>query len=270
MFRFLLFFFLFYPVLLFSKIAIVTSIYPVKLIIDEIATKNFKVYSVIPVNSDPHLFEPTPSISRIIEKADIFIGVQKDFDGWIEKILNKNATAVYLNKSGINPHIWLSAEVILAKIEIIKNVLIKFSPEDKQVIIRKTKIFSNKLNNLISEFKNKFDKLKNKNIIEFHPAWDYLCHDLGLNLAGVLSTSEHNEVSLKKYITLLKIAKKKNVKIILMSRFVNSGLAKSFAKEIDAKIIYISPLGNNEKSYIEFLKNIYSEIYLNLLRIQNH
>ncbi len=263
----LLIFFLFVSNV-YCKTIIITSIYPLKLIINEIAPKNVKIINVIPSNANPHLFEPTPDTSKIIEKADIFIGIQKDFDGWITKNLNKNATILFLNKSGQNPHIWLSPSIILKKLNKIKNTLIKKMPNKKEIIEENYFNFKRNLVKFLNEIRIEFANLTEKKVIEFHPAWDYLAEDTGLKIIGIISVSERGDVSLNHIIELINIAKRENVKIILASKNIYNKFLPMFSKEINAKVVYLDPVGEKEKTYFQFLENIYSKIFNSLLKVQ--
>ncbi len=248
-------FFLFFPFFLYAKSLIVTSVYPLKLILKEILPENITVYNAVPENANPHFFEVTPKSSIIIRKATAFVGVQKDFDGWIENFLPENAKVLYLNRNSENPHIWLSPKFIIKNLNIISNFFCSIFPKEKNIIIKKAKSFRIKLENLIYKFQ--FNNLK---IVELHPAWDYFANDFGINIIGCLIQSEHNDISIKRALKLMKLVKKEKVKFILASKNIHSNFLKTFAKQMNLKIIYINPLGEGENNYLDFIKNICKKI----------
>ncbi len=252
---------------LYANHTIITSVYPIKLLLKEFVPNNVKVINIIPINSNPHFFEPVPSIIKVIEKADIFIGIQKDFDGWIEKNLNKNAYKYYLNQTHNNPHIWLSPKKMLQLSYDIEKLLIKRFPENEKVIREKANQFQLKLKNLIQNFEIKFSNIKNKNIIEVHPAFDYLADDFGFKIIDVVFVTEHQSISIKHYLKLIKKAKKYNVKIILCSSNIHSKIVNNLKKDLNATFIKINPLGNGENSYITFIEKILKKILNNFYEV---
>ncbi len=247
---------------------IITSVYPLKLFLKELVPNNVKVINIIPINSNPHFFEPTPSTIKLVEKADIFIGVQKDFDGWIEKNLNKNAYKYYLNPPHRNPHIWLSPKTMLKHIDIIKQILTKKFPENKEIICKKASQFQSKLKILIQNFKLKFSKIKNKNIIEIHPAFDYLAYDFNLNIVDVVFISEHQTLSIKHYLKLIKEVKKYNIKLILYSSNIHSNIINNLKNDLNVNFVEIDPLGSREDSYLSYIEKILNKILISFKKCQ--
>ncbi len=246
---------------------IITSVYPLKLVLQEIVPNEIKVINVIPSNVNPHIYEPTPSTIKNIEKAKIFIGIQKDFDGWIEKNLNKNSIVYYIHAKKLNPHIWLSPKYILNQIDNISKILEKNFPEYKKKIKENSIYFKNKLKKIIEKYRKKFNSIKNKNIIELHPAFDYLANDFSIKICGVIFTSDHAEISIKHYLKIVKKSKQYNVKIILVSSNIKSKIIKNLSQDLNAKIVKIDPLGKDSKNYFDFIKKILDKIYFSFLEI---
>jgi zinc transport system substrate-binding protein len=236
---------------------IITSVKPVALFLKNITAENDNVINIIPANANPHTFEPTPSLVRKLKEADIFIGVEKGFDSWIERFLPENCIVFYLIKgNGKNPHIWLSPLFMKKKLSQMTKTLCMATPQNCPLYQHNAENFANKLVKFIQKMKEKLKLLKNISFFQFHPAWDYFATDFQINIVGTIS--KHGiSVSPKKYFHLIKIAKDKHVKYILTGINGKNNLLKGFSKQIDAKILQLDSLGSDTENYFDFIgKNI--------------
>jgi zinc transport system substrate-binding protein len=245
----ILFFAILYPSIIFAKLTIITSINPVYILVRDIVADSAEVYSVIPVNANPHTFEPSPKIVKKIKKGDIFIEINKDFDGWIEKFLPENCKVIHLlDKRGVNPHIWLSPKIMANKINLILKHLSKFDQENINKYMSNGKDLKNKILQLTKSFNFRIKA------IEAHPAWNYFAKDFDIKIVGTLS--EHGlDISPKHYLKLIEIAKIEKVKYLLVGIGFKNSIVESLADKINGNIIYLNPIGNPSMNYYEFLLN---------------
>jgi len=249
----IIFFLILIPLNLFSK-NIVTSIYPVYDIIKNITPDNFKISYVIPPNANPHIFEPTPKTAILIKKADIFIGIEKDFDGWVEKFLSKNCKIVYLINNRANPHIWLSPVIMLKKIKFLSDYLCKQDQDNCQIIKLKSLKYSELLLKEYKCLQKKIEKIKYKNCIQYHPAWYYFAKDFHLDIVGTFTKEHGVNISLKHYMNLLDAAKKNNVKFVITGFNCDNKILKNFSKKVGCKIINLNLFGNKKMNYLKLIK----------------
>ncbi len=251
--KIIIFLFLFLiPLNIFSK-TIAVSIYPIFNILKNITPENYKILYIIPPNANPHNFEPTPKTVISIKKADVFIGIEKDFDGWIEKFLDKNSKKLYLINKKINPHIWLSPVIMSSKIQLITNYLCSLDKGNCNNMKIKTKTYLSKLSAEYKRLKQKISKLKSRNFIQYHPAWIYFAKDFNLNIVGTITREHGVNISLRHYISLIKIGKKKKVKFIVTGFKTNANILYRLSKEISAKVIYLNLFGSNRQSYLQLI-----------------
>jgi len=251
---FILILILLFPLKIFC-INIATSIYPLADIIKNISPDNYNIFCTIPPNANPHIFEPTPKIAVQLKKADIFIGIERDFDGWIEKFLSKKCNKVYLLNKKLNPHIWLSPAIMIEKIKFLNKILCKLDKQQCNIITVKSENYLKKLINEHSKLQKRIEKIKFKNIIQYHPAWNYFAKDFGLNIVGTISKEHGANISLKHYLRLINIAKRKNVKIIVVGLKGHNNTVKNFAKSISGKVVTLELFGNEKINYLHLIKN---------------
>ena len=100
--------------LVFAK-NVVVSILPEKGVVEKIVGKKVEVSVVVPKGSEPHTFEPKPSIMKKISNGDIYYSIGVEFEeSWLSKFQTQNPKLKIvkldenITKINQNPHIWLS------------------------------------------------------------------------------------------------------------------------------------------------------------------
>ena len=228
----------------FAKTKVVTSIFPLADIISNIVKDKAEVNYVIPVNANPHTFEPTPEQAKIIAQADIFIGVSKQFDGWMEKFLKKRTKKYYLLKQPQNPHIWLSFMRGYKIISSVGYIFMKIDPKNKKFYISTTRKYLRKFQEIYKSYFDKFSKLKHKNIIQYHPAWSYLATELKLNTIGIIYTGESKRTSIQHLTEILDRGKKEGCNALLCRIGTKDKVIDIYEKELKLKRVELDPIGN--------------------------
>ncbi len=251
-----LLFFMFTASLFANKPLIVTSVFPVKDLVSRVTKDRADVKFVIPVGANPHTFEPTPLQAKIIENADIFIGVSRQFDGWIEKYLNKNAKVFYIMKGSKNPHIWLSFSTACGVVYSTYHFLSKIDPKNKEFYHKNYLNYAKEIQETRIKYFKKFLKLKEVPVIQYHPAWEYLARDLNLRIIATIYPTNNKIVSIKTLTTILKLAQKVKARGILCSLNTKDKVIDVYLNEVKGlKKIELDPIGDpDSKDRNSFLK----------------
>ena len=252
----------------FAKTKVVTSIFPIADIVSNIVKDKAEVNFVIPVNANPHTFEPTPTQAKTIAEADIFIGVSKQFDGWMEKFLKKGAKKYYLLNKPANPHIWLSFRKGIEIVSTVRLIFMKLDKKNLHFYDNNAREYMKQINEVYKVYLDKFTKLKSKNIIQYHPAWEYLAMDLKLKVIGTIYTGESKRVSIQHLTNILNRAKKMGCDALVCSFKTKDKVIDIYEKELNIKRVELDPIGNPESkdknSYLNILiyncENIYQAL----------
>lgn len=94
----------------------------------------------IPPGTDPHEYEPTPSVARAIADAQIVIVNGADYDPWAERLVaaSRRADRVVIDvaalsghKAGDNPHVWYDPAAMPALANGLAERLIALDPDGK-------------------------------------------------------------------------------------------------------------------------------------------
>lgn len=283
-----------------SKIKVTTSIYPIKEMAKSIGGDKISVRSMVPDGAEPHDFEPKAKDMVELSKSNLFIYNGLEMEHWVDKVLDtageeniksintsKNASIIEVNNEihedkfedghnhteedghnhgRIDPHIWLSPIEALKQGKEIEQGLIEVDPANKKYYEENYIKFSEQLNDLYEEYKEKFKEITNKNFVTSHGAFAYLCRDFGLTQNSVEDAFGEGEITPKHLKELSDYCKKNNVKVIFTPDTESEKVSDTLAKEINAKVAKISSLEtkSQDKSYLEIMKNNLETIYQNM------
>ena len=142
-----------------------------------------------------------------------------------------------------DPHIWLSPVNGKEQAKVIADKLSEIDPDNKDYYMDNYKKIEKELDDMIDEYKEKFDGLDNKDFMVTHKAFSYLARDFGLNqmaLTGLMSTGEVNPDVLKDAVN---DAKNSNINTIFYEMGGSDKQAKILADEIKGDV---APLNTME------------------------
>lgn len=235
-----------------DALVISVSIYPIYDITRNLSVEKNNIQYIVPPGANPHTYEPVPSGVRSLQGTDLFIGISKEFDGWIEKFLPGSATVKYLSDAGHddNPHIWLSINNAKKISRQISETLTMLDPGHKDEYKKQLNIYLKKLARHEIMIVSHFDSVKNNKIIQYHRAWDFFARDTGLKIISTIEDGHGKRPSIKKFKEIIDTAKKLNTGIIVMGLRDSDSSVISLAKEINGTVIRLSTMGSPDNSAI--------------------
>ena len=230
-----------------EKAEIVASIRPLYLIAKEFGNATY----LIPENANPHLWEPRPSDIEALRKAEAYVKVGAGFEAWDKNIKPKGAVleaASYISLNEGNPHVWTDPRVALGLARDLSKIT-----GNKDAYER----FSRCLNETVRTIKAEAEK-RNITYVAYHPAFIYFSDYFGLHEAGVLT--KHGEPSLRKYEEIKELMLSRGIKLIFISKNLNSALAERLAQETNTTLVRLDIMGSEADSYCEYLQNLWRSI----------
>lgn len=268
-----------------SKMKILASFFPIYEFVKNIGGDRIDLRSIIPLDAEPHDWEPTFQQIKEIHDADLIVYNGIGFESWITKIqgdlsINKNNflnfTSLIQNHSEYNdvkgimnsdtlrndPHIWLDPILVKSQLLIIGEKLSDMDPENKDYYLNNTNSFINKIDRLDKEIKKSLSNCDNKDFISMHNAFNYFSKRYGLNYHTVFGSSPEGDVSPQKLKKVIDLTKHLNITTIYTEDLADPRLAETIASEISkGRVLYLSPLErisetelNSDIGYIEKMK----------------
>ncbi|MEA2099563.1 MAG: metal ABC transporter substrate-binding protein [Campylobacterota bacterium] len=222
---------------------------------------------ILPFGVDAHSFEPTPKLMAKIQKSALVVYSGAGLEPWIDGFdfksdvinMSKHVKLKELESkghkhhehhgescshSGVDPHYWLDIQNMVKSTNIIKDALIKISPNLKELYENNAQKYITMLKLLDSEYKNELDECKLDTIIVNHNAFSYLSHNYGFHVEALSGLSPEAQPSAKQMIKLTQHVKEHNIKTIFFESFVSDKAIKSIASEAKVNVDVLQPLGN--------------------------
>jgi zinc transport system substrate-binding protein len=261
-----------------EKIQVIVTFNPLKEFAMAIGKDKIEVKTLVPEGTEPHDFEPKIKDLKQIHNCKVFIYNGLNMESWLKKCKDsidnkdiifvdssKNIDAIKINNS-YDPHIWLS--LLNAKIQAnnIKEALIKVDSKNKDFYEKNYKDFSNNVDDLYNDYKEKFNTVENKKFVTGHAAFGYFCRDFGLEQNSIEDVFSSGEPSANKMKELIDYCKQNKIKTIFLEDMVSPKVSETLAKEVGAKTVKIYTIESKEdnKNYIESMKDNLEKVYKSL------
>ena len=250
---------------------VIVSVPPYVYFVKKIAEDTVDVQAMIPPNSNPHLFEPTPHQITLATHADIWFKIGEAFEKYLIDFLKRNNSMLVMSdlreQIELIPyeqsqclchdhidfkdvHIWTSPRLAKTQAKTIANVLIEKYPENKELYSKNLSSFLLELDLLDIEINQKLSSLKGSSFLISHPAFGYFCKDYGIHQVSI--EYQGKDPTLKKLSGIFEEAKEKNIKKVFVQAQYNNKGASFIAEKMGLGVEFVDPYSVD---YAENLKN---------------
>ena len=235
-----------------------TSIPPLASLVSLVSGERFDVRSLLSGRENPHTYEPSPKDALLVNRALIFITNGLGIDEWTYRFEKKNVfvlgdTLLSRNYKISNPHIWLDLTLTKKILFLIADLLSRKKPEYADEFYTNACRASFRLDSLVKWGKKVVQKIENRKLLAFHPAWNALLEYIGFEIVDVVVERPEKEPSLKRIREIIKKCRDEKVKVVLIEEGFPSKIPEEIAKEIPAKGAIVNPLISGD--YINGLRN---------------
>ncbi|WP_341531282.1 metal ABC transporter substrate-binding protein [Nostoc sp. UHCC 0302] len=250
---------------------------------------------ILKPGTDPHVYEPVPADSRFLEEADLILYNGYNLEPGLIKLMkasggkaqqlavgevvkplqlddsrlksgNPPTALSHKGKGEVvpDPHVWGSAENAIAMVNVIRDGLIKLSPEDREEFTQKASQLTNELTQLHSWVNQQIQTIPadKRKLVTTHDAFQYYGRAYGIAIAGTLiGISTEEQPSAQTVQRLVESIKKIGVPAIFAETTINPALIKTVAQEAGINLapqqLYsdsIGAKGSNGDSYIKMIE----------------
>jgi zinc/manganese transport system substrate-binding protein len=259
-----------------KRLQIVTSFSLLEDLVRNVGSDRVQVRSFVPINGDPHTFEPgTRDVKTLADAKAVFIN-GLGLEVWFEKLLSNaasNSNVVTLSdglktrsiqedgQTVTDPHLWWDLSHTQAYVTRIAKTLEAADPNGKSVYAANAKRYNSELAKLDAWAKLEIAKIpaSKRKLVTNHDALGYFAARYGLRIIGevIPSLGTEQAPSAKDLAALSRTMKREGVKAIFTENIINPKLAQTLAAEAGAKVappLYTDSLGNPGSSGETFLK----------------
>lgn len=266
-----------------GRIPVAVSFNAMKELTEAVGGDKVAVKTIIPDGTEPHDFEPKGQDLKTLTEAKVFIYNGRGMESWAEKAAKaannqqlitveaakgtepiKLSDAEEIEEHGeYDPHVWLSLSGAAKEAENIRDALIQASPENQAYFEENYAKFKGKIDELQTEYDEKFKGASSHTIVTGHAAFAYVCRDFGLTQKSVEDVFATGEPTPARLAELTDFCRANHVKVVFTEDMVSPKVSETLAREAGAKAetIFTMEGSENGKSYLERMESNLKEIY---------
>lgn len=247
---------------------------------EKIADDEIELKSLLKPGADPHIYEPVPSDSLALEKAQLILYNGYDLEPGIIRLMEASVLKgkkvavgevvkpLKLEKKGAkvpDPHVWGDVKNVIEMVKVIKEELIKVSPEDKDKFNQNAEKLIKELTELDQWISKEMLTIppEKRKLVTTHDAFQYYAKAYKIEIIGTLiGISTEEQPSAQTVKKLAENIKKSGVKAIFAETTINPALIRTLAQESGVKLaekeLYsdsIGAKGSEGDSYVKMMKS---------------
>ncbi len=250
-----------------KKKQLTVSIIPQKFLAVFIASDKFDVQAMLPTGSNHETYEPAPRDMEKISASDLYLALGAlDFElTWLDRFKSSNPKMQVINTSqgivmlsghshgdedntehknhGTDPHTWLSPSCMKIQAANICAALSVSDSANSSFYFQNLQRFNALADSTDRIIRQKLAGVQGKSFLIFHPALAYFARDYNLNQISI--EQEGKEPSPAYLAELVKTAREKGIKTILISKEFDTRNAEAIAREINGKVVVFDPMALN-------------------------
>jgi ABC-type Zn uptake system ZnuABC Zn-binding protein ZnuA len=255
-----------------ATVRVVTTIFPLADMVAQVGKQHVEVSALLPAGANPHTFEPSPAQIRALSGAAVFVCVGASLDAWAGKLLaaRSGPLSVVTLTDGIellgpnegqhrDPHVWL--DPILVRDHVVPAIVAALSradPDERADFASGGDAFREALTRLDADIRALLATLTNRNYVAVHSAWRYFGRRYDLHEVATIEAFPGKEPSAQGLATVIQQARASGAHVLLIEPQFAARQAQQIAREIDARMVSVDPLGGPElpgrNHYVELMR----------------
>ncbi len=232
---------------------------------------------IVPIGSDPHLYEPTPKDARIVAEADILFKNGLTFEGWLNELIeNAGSKAVVVTvtegvkpieslvyQNATDPHAWMDAENAMIYVDNITKTLVEFDPDNASIYQQKQDQYRKQIRAIDEYIKTQISYIPEEKriLITSHDAFQYYGRKYGLKLESVMGTSTDADVQTADIVRLNEVIRTSKIPAVFIESTINPKILEQLARDNKIRVggkLYADSIGDKDSpapSYIAMLRH---------------
>jgi zinc transport system substrate-binding protein len=263
-----------------EKLPVITSIYPIADLVQQVGGDHVDVTFVLPAGASPHTFEPQPSLVRTFFSARIFFMIGAGLEYWADKFIklagpglmtvvlfdgvdlietaehdhekhvsHNNVSASESKSTIANPHIWLDPVIAKSMVNKITAALCEVDHQHVTYYKQRSLNYLKALDKLDRTIQETISNFKLKKYIAFHASWDYFARRYGLESVGVIEAAPGRNPTPLQIKNIIAMIKKYHIRAVFAEPQLNPRAAEVIAREAGVNVLLLDPMGGPKQTY---------------------
>lgn len=239
------------------------------------------VEALMPLELDPHAFQPTPADVAKIADCQVLIVNGAGVEGWLEETLanaggerlvieasaglvSRTPSASEVVDEPLDPHFWLDPVLVIRYVENIRDGLIQADPAGKEIFIQNADGYITQLEELDRWIQEKVKQIpaEQRLLVTNHESFGYFADRYGFKVVGTVlpSVSTGAAPSAEQMARLVEKVRASGARAIFLEAGTDPRLGDQVAQETGVKLVTglyshsVTEPGGVAPTYIEMMK----------------
>ena len=268
-----------------AKLKVVTTVAPITSIAENIGGDRIQLEGVVPEGVNSHIFEPQPSLARLMSDADLIIAnglFLEEPTIQLAEANKKDDTPILLlgdqaitreqwqfdfsfpeSEGHPNPHLWPDPTLGLKYAELTRAQLASMDPDNADYYQENLDAFRARIEAMDAAIRASVATIppENRRLVTYHDSWAYFALTYGMEVIGAVQPSDFAEPSAREVAEIIDQVKELNLPAVFGSEEFPSDVLETIARE--GNTTYIDKLadddlpgapGNPDHSYLGLMR----------------
>jgi zinc/manganese transport system substrate-binding protein len=226
---------------------------------------------LVPVEADPHGYDPRPSDAVALADADVVFTSGGDLDEWLAELIDSaggDAAEVTLIDSvraiGDDPHWWQDPRNAILAVEAVRDALVEADPAGRAAYERNAAAYTRELRRLDAEVERCMQRVpaEKRKLVTTHDSLRYFAERYGVAVIGAVipSLSTQAQPSARDVDALVEQIEDEGVEAIFPEAAVSQRLERSISRESGAEVgrelwtDSLGPEGSGAETYVDAMR----------------
>ena len=251
-----------------GKLKVVTTVSPITSIVENIGGDRIELEGVVPEGVNSHIFEPQPSLARLLSDADLIIAnglfLEEPTIELAEANKKDDTPILLLGDKAItreqwqfdfsfpeseghpNPHLWPDPNLGMKYAELAEQELARLDPDNAEYYEENLAAFRERIEAMDAAIRDAVATIppENRKLVTYHDSWAYFAITYGMEVIGAVQPSDFAEPSAREMAELIDQIKELGLPAIFGSEEFSSKVLETIARE--GNTVYIDELADDD------------------------
>ncbi|MDR9402023.1 MAG: zinc ABC transporter substrate-binding protein [Halothece sp. Uz-M2-17] len=267
-----------------EQLDITVSILPQKYFVERIGGDTVAVNVMVQPGASPATYEPKPQQMKALSDAEAYMRIRVPFEkAWMDRIASANSEMKIVDLTqgierqpiaqhhhhgedhhnheaeakaiNLDPHIWLSPELVKQQAQTIYNTLVELNPDSANTYQENLEALISDIETLDQNIETTLADLDQRTFMVFHPSWGYFAREYDLEMIPI--EVEGTEPSAAELSQFVKQAKEEEISVIFVQPQFGVQSARAIAQSVNAEVLEIDPLAENWLENMQSVANVF-------------
>ena len=238
-----------------GRLKVATTVSPITSIVENIGGDRIELEGMVPEGVNSHIFEPQPSLARLLSDADLIIAnglfLEQPTLELAEANKKDETPILLLGDAAItreqwqfdfsfpesgghpNPHLWPDPKLGLKYAELAQEQLAALDPDNADYYQQNLEAFRQRIDAMDAAIREAVATIppENRRLVTYHDSWAYFALSYGMEVIGAVQPSDFAEPSAREVAEIIDQVKELELPAVFGSEEFPSNVLETIARE---------------------------------------